>query len=59
MYEVWLCHRKMPPKSVNRMTNSVDCSGSKLFAKTCLSGKFDPLRYFKVCPFNQQTNKKF
>ena len=24
MYEVWLCHRKMPPKGVNRMTNSVD-----------------------------------
>ena len=24
MYDVWLCYRKMPPKGVNRMTNSVD-----------------------------------
>ena len=46
MYEVWLCHRKMPPKGVNRMANSVDPDQTALvlnFAKTCLSEKFDPL----------------
>ena len=51
MYEVWLCHRKMPPKGVNRMTNSVDPDQTALVLNllprpVCLTNLIDYAKHF-------------
>ena len=58
-----LYHRVQSPKDEDRMANSVDpdqtavCSGSTMFAQTCLSKNLGSLQYGKSDKFYYQRNR--